>query len=508
MANLKYTKYQLPYSYSECRLKYNNISNANNWNLALGNLYSNYEYLLGVSESYVEKPEYKFITTYPDINSWFNTTYSPSSNSVGGLLNDVVSIDSVVTPFNKLLIVLAYTNRLVFVLSDFNYLISDYPTIINWNYATFTTINDSGSFLYSNIRNIKINSRNELFVLDGTNTIYKYNINDSVSSISPITKRTYIKTLTGSSSVSFKQVFKNIQDICIDHLDRLVVLDEGNVVKFFDSSLNFIYEFTATNGFNIAKFIAANSKNIFIYFDKPDVTSTDVIASYDYLGNLTWSNEITTGKTLKQISSSKIDNDVCVLVYEDLIHKVSRKYVNYFSSLKTSIITENPHKCASLNLYNGSEYLLCIDTDYMSLSVSDYSRLSVVDELFYKVPQYSKSEIILSSNSLTTDVQYNIILSKLYRNIYNMNSFINYKLNRRTDPVLKTEIVEKYMIDSNMKFWNNDHTIYSALMSQNEYYVMESFNKCVYIIWNIQNHVLGLMQYEYNQLQNDYVYFQ
>ena len=321
----------LPYSFSDIKIKSNEICVSDNINAALYKLHYNFLYL----NAETKLASNNFPTNYRGFIA--SNAASTSANVVWYNNNDTssLSVSATSTVGTELLntngTILSGTVDGVFLkgLGTDNTttgIVANSGTLVAFRIGeNDTTVNitlnakkieSATDLAFSDIKSLASDSNKKLFVLDGT-LIYKLDV-DSLLTANPAISsvgRFLIKTMGGKSSTIYdKDKFNNPISIDIVN-DKLHVLDLGDKgYKVYDNNLNWIStvpqstNFAAASG-NVTD-IAVDSADENVYI----LSTGGTIDRYDVSGKLVSSTAlddvIETGEEFKRITFSKIDNNI------------------------------------------------------------------------------------------------------------------------------------------------------------------------------------------------------
>ena len=523
----------LPYSFSDIKIKSNEICVSDNINAALYKLHYNFLYLNAETKlaSNNFPTNYRgFIASNAASTSanvvWYNnndtSSLSVSATSTVGteLLNTNGTILSG-TVDGVFLKGLGTDNTTTGIVANSGTLVAfrigenDTTVNITLNAKKIETATD---LAFSDIKSLASDSNKKLFVLDGT-LIYKLDV-DSLLTANPAISsvgRFLIKTMGGKSSTIYdKDKFNN--PISIDIVNnKLHVLDLGdNGYKVYDNNLNWIStvpqstNFAAASG-NVTD-IAVDSVDENVYI----LSTGGTIDRYDVSGKLVSSTAlddvIETGEEFKRITFSKIDNNIIYVLSNKNIYKKFKSKINRSigvfrlsdnnistSERLTFISTNNIPGDLNDDVYVGSEISYAgVKSDIgkvLKFKEQIHYQTTVYDR--YKTDIFSMSSIAVHSEEYVSSWVINKALNKL---IYNHQLFKDNLFGKFVGTYNMTGRIQfnnvEYITDTDQNLFAYATTL-DNYIGINEPVLAETINRPLKEIYDMQSTLLTLSKEKY-----------
>ena len=344
----------LPYSFEEIKIKSNELCVADNINASLYKLHHNFLYINSqaviASNSFPNRYRGFIASTSKTTNAnvgWHSerfpighprngissNTYSLShhlSGTNGTVLSGIVAGAFVRGMGSRSNYVGFVANSGALIAIEGNDVDTDARIIMNKK-----TIEDATALSFTNIKDVKANSENDLFVIDGSN-VHKFDVkavltdNAAISAIG----RFLIKSIGGKSvSIYEKDKFNTPISIAIGKSDKVYILDQVDFgFKVYDRDLNWMYtggrqgDFGPTNSRGLSGGVVVdiavdiNTEHIYV------LSNNGVMLVYDNQYRLvTRSNlddPIKLGEQYKRLAFSNTEKDILyVLTNKSLFKK-------------------------------------------------------------------------------------------------------------------------------------------------------------------------------------------
>jgi hypothetical protein len=409
--------------YSRTKMSSNNIPSIHD-----------YKYIISeTSSGYVYEDRTDFNTLSSQVVSTTVLSGATTSNIINHKLNDsIIHIINNGTSITYLSAVDVYTNKLSG--PDLNGTIGEI--------TTNSYINDASDLQFNNIVDVKIDSREYMYVADASHcTVYKYDITGITRSDIAIldrtkTKGTLLVNSIGSPGTIYENnKFQNPTNMVIDNEDNLHIIDmkplSGGLVKKYDLNGNWIYTFDTEEEFNAYKpkdIIYNSSNNTFIVLAK-----NNYINIYDKDFKRISSDQIIDGPSevlTKIIQSTENDNILYIIsnnnIYKKFITRLDSTIGRFKVEVKGigtgnpgdlnfSAASIQPTKHHTTGTNKDDIYIIDSATGIMHQFVEDSTYLSIVYD-YYKDYTYSLSEIEIKGDEYVSASTYNKCISKLLTN--------------------------------------------------------------------------------------------
>lgn len=523
----------LPYSFSDLKIKSNELCVSDNINAALYKLYYNFLYLNAETKlasnnfpsNYRGFIASTLASTSADV-AWYNNFSSggtgvSATNKVGTELlntNGTVLSGTVDGVFLKSL---GADNTTCGVVANSGALlafrIGEDDSTVNITLNT-KTIENATDLTFNNIKSLAADSNKKLFVLDGV-TIYKLDI-DSLLTANPAISsvgRFLIKTIGGQSTTIYdKDKFNNPISIDIVN-DKLHVLDiADNGYKVYDNNLNWVStvpqatNFKAMSG-DVTDIAVDNvDDNVYILSTKGSIDRYN--STGDLVVSTSFDDVIETGEEFKRITFSKIDDNVLYVLTNKNIYKkfkskiarsigVFRLEDNNISSSErlTFISTNNVTGDLYDDVYVGSEIVYAdVESDIgkvLKFKEQIHYQTTTYDR--YKTSAYSMSSIAVDSEEYVTSWVINKSLNKL---IYNHQLFKDNLFGKFVGTYNATGRIQyknvQYITDNDVNLFNYSTTL-NNFIGINEPVLAETINRPLKEIYNMQLNLLTLCNEKY-----------
>jgi hypothetical protein len=522
----------LPYSFSEVKIKSNDLCVSDNINAALYKLYYNFLYM---------NAETKLASNiFPSNYRGFVASNATSASADVGIYNNYASGGTAVSGSSTVGVELLNTNGtvlsgLVDGVSVKSLGTDDVTCIFTANSGTLLatrltdndhsanlvlhtkTIEDATGLVFNNIKSLAMDSEKKLFILDSTN-IYKLDVDSLLTSNKAISSvgRFLIKTIGGKSvDIYDKDKFNTPVSIDIGN-DKLYVLDiKDNGYKVYDNNLNWIS--TVSQKTNLAAMsgtpvnITTDPSNDNVYI----LSTGGTINQYDSSNKLTTSTNIDDvieiGETFIDIAFSQVDSNVMYLlsnknIYKKFKSKIARS-IGVFR-LSDNSITGERFTFINVNNNPGSLYddvYVGGESVYAGVK-SDIGKIFKFKEQIhyqttaydrYKTSAYSMSSIAVDSEEYVSSWVVNKSINKLIYNhiLFKENVFGKFVGTYELTGRIKYDNVQ-FIADTDINLFNYNTTL-NNYIGINEPVLAETLNRTLQEVYDIQTTLLAVCSEKY-----------
>ena len=455
----------LPYSFYDVKVKPNDLVLADVINTSLERLYDNLLYIYSRSKissnNIPSVHNYKYIIyddgslTYSDRSDFQTVSSSTTTSSILSSSSRLISINHELTTDN------------IFIFNDstsVSYVSSSdvYTQELTGSNLSNTIgeisrnefINESSDLKFANITDIKVNSNNDMYIIDNTYcTLYKYNItgvtryDKAVLSRSKTPGSMLIDSIGSKGEASDDTRFNNPVLIAIDGSDNIFVLDftisSGGTAKMFNVNGNWVKTIDLVDEFKLfpPKEVIYNSANdTFIV-----LTTNKYINIYNTSFERQSSTLIKDGgdsETLVKISLSKENTNILYILSNNNVYK---KFLTNLSltigrfkiedkEIGTGEPTDNNFTSIDIRLTtdpstgeNRDEiYIVDRNTGILHQFNEDSNFISVVYSI-YKDSVFTFNELKVNSEEYVSADIYNKVLGKIVTNHLLFLEFIRSK---------------------------------------------------------------------------------
>jgi hypothetical protein len=308
-------------------------------------------------------------------------------------------------------------------------------------------------FAFRDIKGLALDSRNRLFVLDGTlNKVASYNVNLT----DPVPFELFLSWGGFGTSKSTSR-FSKPNDICIDILDNVWVADTGNrCIKQYSNTGTWLQTIIDDNLRDTPPIsMAADSENNIhvLTKNKIRVYKPDGEFSFDY----DFTNTISTKQPIK--ISSNYNKEMIYVVFDSVV-------LRYFRTGVFAGYLINEKKCATgLRDVFQDEYrnTLIISNDKILKYIDVMNQQSIVGEL--PESYWKLNDLLIHKDEYIQNWVYNKSFQRLWDNIEIMRHTLMYNLN--TCQQYKPPIYTKDKI----------------IIGQNEIVTSTVVNRCIQYLW-------------------------
>ena len=395
----------LPCKYNDVKIPTNELCVSDNINASFKKIYDNFVYLnaqarlasnnfprnyRGILATTFNSGSasvgwYAQSTTKAQITSELTQTNGPSAT----VLTDIIDGAFAYAPST-------YAKYFGFIVNSSTLFVIDSnssDTVANINLRK-TTIEDSSSIAFTNIKSVDLDTSNNLFILDDVN-LYKFNVSAILTDNTAISHigRFLIRSIGGmSKNINDKDRFGNPVAITIDKNDKVYVLDRGDRgIKVYDKDLNWIRSASRKKDFrdiggNVVDIATHNETgNVYVLSDNGGILEYSselfLLATYNFQGK-----NLST-ETYRQMSFSKKDGDLIYILTNLNLYKCFRtkltKPIGAFRFTENGI-TEDRYTFVTC-LYTGN------NADVESVFTGAYSTHSTIPHTIGKVYKFNES---------------------------------------------------------------------------------------------------------------------
>lgn len=518
----------LPYAYNDIKIPTNELVTNNNINNSLEKIYKNFLYLNAQTKlaSNIFPANYRgIICTNFDSGSASVGWYDPGT-ALTQITDEITQLNGPgTTIFNDIVDgVFAYAPSTFgkyygFIVNPTTFFVIESnaaDTTANIKLRK-TTIQDSSSLTFTNIKGIELNSNNDVFIIDDVN-IYKFDVSSILTDNSAISHigRFLIRAIGGTSkNLDDKDRFGNPVAIAVDKNDRLYVLDrKDRGIKVYDRDLNWLNTASRKGDF---RDIGGNVVDIAVHNDSGYIyvlSDNGYILEYDnnlfLINKHLFKGKKTQTETFRKIKFSKKDSNLVYILSNENLYKLFKSKLDRSIGafrLTTNGITEDIHTFV--------DCMHVSDAEFESVFVGSYSvhpgipntvskifkfnestnYLTLVDDA-YKTNLISLTSLFVNSGEYVTSWVINKSLHKLLYNhiIFNNNLFFKYVSEYNSQGQL-FYTGSRYLqaTETDLFTFKPDSNYFIGI---NELVLAETINRPLKLIHDVQNRMLDVCKEE------------
>jgi hypothetical protein len=453
----------LPHSFEEIKFPVNRISDNTTFNSKLTLLNNNFDTLLSMASVVDNNLPFSHEGIYSfESEAWSipPTTPTPSTHNY----IDIVVVEKTNTDY---LFICATKTQLDIYTTNIHT-----GLVLLTNTISYTYIKDRSQQSFRNIEFIKYNDE-KLYVYDSVlETIMVYNILALISDDTTI------------SSIKFlKQFFKLKNLINIDFKYDIYAITDTSIL-IYNQDLNLKTEYT----------LEKQSPIDILLYDNIYILYNDTIHVYNFSGTKTKEYELLVfdSEQILNISLSKVDDNIFYVQSKNYIYKytIEGEFVGWFNIGSTM----GGDEFTSMTIYSDStgEYdqVFALDQTKLHYFKDKINIVKLYDEINMEDIE-DLGSLYIKNQELEQDFVYNNILQKMvFNNLLLYNSLV-YKAMLVTDE-------KGVLIYSHSENLVNTTTINinPIFYGQNEVFSFQTFNRAFREIYNIQEKILELLNFD------------
>lgn len=522
----------LPYNFYDIKIKPNDLVLASVVNTSLEKLYDNLLYIYSrskISSNNIPSiHNYKYIIydpgnlSYEDRTEFSSVSSSTLHTSILSSANNVIVFDHDLTTDN--VFILNDSTSISYISANDVYSQSLTGTDLDnkiGRVANIEFITESSDLKFANIVDIKINSNNDMYVIDSSYcTLYKYNITGLTRYDSAVLSRSktpgsmLIDSIGSKGELSEDTRFNTPKLIAIDDKDNVYVLDftitEGGVAKIFNVNGNWVKTIDLVDEFKSfppQEIIFNPDNKTFIV-----LTTNRYINVYDTSFNRKSSTLIKDGgssENLVKITLSKENTNILYILSNNNIYK---KFLTDLSltigrfkieekNIGTGIPTDKNFTAIDIRLttdpVTGDErdeiYVLDSNTGILHQFDEDSNFISVVYSI-YKDSVFTFNELKVSNEEYVSADVYNKVLGKLVTNHLLFLEFIRSKFVIEYEYTGIANLIGTDYITANEIDVNTYKPKYDNFIGLNEILLSSTINRALESIYNLQLEMLKIIK--------------
>ena len=522
----------LPYNFYDIKIKPNDLVLASVVNTSLEKLYDNLLYIYSrskISSNNIPSiHNYKYIIydsgnlSYEDRTEFSNVSSSTLHTSILSSANNVIVFDHDLTTDN--VFIFNDSTSISYISANDVYSQSLTGTDLGnkiGRVADIEFITESSDLKFANIVDIKINSNNDMYVIDSSYcTLYKYNITGLTRYDSAVLSRSktpgsmLIDSIGSKGELSEDTRFNTPKLIAIDDKDNVYVLDftitEGGVAKIFNVNGNWVKTIDLVDEFKSfppQEIIFNPDNKTFIV-----LTTNRYINVYDTSFNRKSSTLIKDGgssENLVKIALSKENTNILYILSNNNIYK---KFLTDLSltigrfkieekNIGTGIPTDKNFTAIDIRLttdpVTGDErdeiYVLDSNTGILHQFDEDSNFISVVYSI-YKDSVFTFNELKVNNEEYVSADVYNKVLGKLVTNHLLFLEFIRSKFVIEYEYTGIANLIGTDYITANEIDVNTYKPKYDNFIGLNEILLSSTINRALESIYNLQLEMLKIIK--------------
>ena len=517
----------LPFTFDDLKIKSNELVKADNINAVFAKLYHNFLYINSqtkVADNNFPKNYRGFVAStdtpgrvdlgwFPSVSANSDIkTQLDNKAATATMLSGVVAGDFVMPEYSptEYFGVVALSSSIV----GFKSSIDDTTVTVKLDE---TTVEDTADMTFQDIKAVKFNSENRLYVIDGT-LVYKFDIDPVLTSNRAISSlgRFLIQTIGGKSNDIYdKERFNIPVDIAVGNNDNVYILDQGDYgFKYYDNNLNWmktvacknIFTTELSGGSAVAIDIDRTTDYVYILSDNGIILEYD--DSFIFKKSVKIGDPIVSGETFRNITFSNKTSNV---VYLQSTHSVYKKYItklkNSIGSFRMSdnnIANETFTFCSIPRATDHTYDYVYIggDSTHAGITTTVSKIYKFNEEVSFKtviIDSYKSNLLPLSSINITgseyvTDLTFNKAINKFMFNQLQMRDSFKCLFTAQYDSIGRVQLTGiNYLMESDYNLFSFEITS-DFYIGLNEPVFAANINRCFQKIYDFQLDLLKMCE--------------